>query len=97
MKHDTYSRPKRSDLYSYARVNSLKTIPFTATLPECKFEGRFLKCGSLKGTVGASFHASERTVYKEFQNPTSSAKEEDGIGENSYFFSGEERLKVAHK
>ena len=25
-----YSRPKRSDLYTYARVNCLKTIPFTA-------------------------------------------------------------------
>ena len=25
-----YSRPKRSDLYTYARVNCLKTLPFTA-------------------------------------------------------------------
>ena len=25
-----YSRPKRSDLYTYHRVNYLKTIPFTA-------------------------------------------------------------------
>ena len=43
-----------------------------------------------------TFHASERTVYKEFQNPTLSAKEDLGIGENGYFFR-RRTAKVAHK
>ena len=39
----------------------------------------------IKGTSDSSFHASERTVYKELQSVTSSDKEQEGIAENSNF------------
>ena len=47
--------------------------------------GMFLEI-RIKGTVGPSFHASERAVYKEFQNSILSDKEQEGFGEKSYFF-----------